>query len=336
MLVGKFFTKRSVNMDAVAKTFRPLWRARQNFHIRDAGNNHLVFTFEFDANMEKVLLGEPWTFDRHLVVFQRYDGKSSMDELDFGCSKFWVQIHHLPFSHLTPEIAMDIGRTLGTVVLSEDTSDMIRGNFIRMRVIIDISQPLCRGRQVSFDDGSEGWISFKYERLANVCYWCGRLTHDEKDCIMWLQSKGSLKVENQQFGQWLRASQITSLKKMVIDVKGYGEDWVVRPDAVQTSRQSVLVVQDQPSASVVTAIVSEEGNQNKHFPEELPMTITGGGGQKSVNFEHSRNSNLAKPTPDFEEQLQQIDKALSVDCVSPILSAENPNVVGVKSHTGSG
>lgn len=203
---------------------------------------------------------------------------------------------------------------------------------MRMRVIIDISQPLCRGRQVSFDDGSEGWISFKYEHLPNVCYWCGRLTHDEKDCIMWLQSKGSLKVENQQFGQWLRASQITSLKKMVIDVKGYGEDWVVRPDAVQTSRQSVLVVQDQPSAMVVTAIVSEEGNQNKHFPEELPMTITGGGGQKSVNFEHSRNSNLAKPTPDFEEQLQQIGKALSVDCVSPILSAENPDVVGVKSH----
>ena len=145
MLVGKFFTKRSVNMDAVAKTFRPLWRARQNFHIRDAGNNHLVFTFEFDANMEKVLMGEPWTFDRHVVVFQRYDGRSSMNELDFGYSKFWVQIHHLPFSHLTPETAMDIGQTLGTVVLSEDTSDMMGGNFMRVRVIIDISQPLCRG-----------------------------------------------------------------------------------------------------------------------------------------------------------------------------------------------
>ena len=117
-------------------------------------------------------------------------------------------------------------------------------------MIIDISQPLCRGQQVSFEDGSEGWISFKYERLPNVCYWCGRLTHDEKNCIMWLQSKGSLKVENQQFGQWLRVSQTTSLKKMVIDVTGYGEDWVVRPGAVQTSRQSVLVVQDQPSASV--------------------------------------------------------------------------------------
>ena len=41
---------------------------------------------------------------------------------------------------------------------------------------------------------------------------------------------------------------------------------------------------------------------------------------------------MAKPTSDFEEQLQQIDKALSVDCVSPILSAKNPDVVGVKSH----
>ena len=237
MLVGKYFTKRLVNMDAVAKTFRPFWRATQNYHIRDVRNNHLVFTFELDVDMEKVILGEPQTFDRHLVVFQRYDGKSSMNELDFGYSKFWVQIHHLPFSHLTPEIARDIGQTLCTIVSSEDTFEMIGGNFMRVHVIIDISQSLCRGRQVSFEDDSEGWISFKYQCLPNVCYWCGHLTHDEKYCIMWLQSKGSLKVENQQFGKWLRASQITSLKKMVIDVMGYGEDLVVQPEAVQTRRQ---------------------------------------------------------------------------------------------------
>lgn len=85
VLAAKFFTKRAVNIDAVAKTFRPLWRVRQCFSIRDAGNNHLVFTFEFEADTEKTLLGEPWSFDRHL---QRYDGESPLADLDFSISKF--------------------------------------------------------------------------------------------------------------------------------------------------------------------------------------------------------------------------------------------------------
>ena len=50
VLATKFFTKRTVNIDAVAKTFRPLWRARQNFNIRNAGNNNLVFAFEIEVD----------------------------------------------------------------------------------------------------------------------------------------------------------------------------------------------------------------------------------------------------------------------------------------------
>ena len=70
------------------------------------------------------------SFDRHLVVFQRYDGKVPMNEVDFGFSKFWVQLHHLPFNLLTPKVAMDIAQTLGIVVLFEDTFEMIGGNFM--------------------------------------------------------------------------------------------------------------------------------------------------------------------------------------------------------------
>jgi len=49
----------------------------------------------------------------------------------------------------------------------DEQSKMIGGNFLRVRVAIDISQPLCRGRKISIEDGSEEWISFKYERLPN-------------------------------------------------------------------------------------------------------------------------------------------------------------------------
>ena len=74
---------------------------------------------------------------------------------------------------------------------------------------------------MDFDEDNEGWVSFQYERLPNLCYWCGHLTHDDKECALWLRSKGTLSVEEQQFGSWIRASQFNLAKKSVVEVQGY-------------------------------------------------------------------------------------------------------------------
>lgn len=88
VLAAKFLTRRALNMEAVARTFRPLWRTKENFHITNAGNNVLLFAFELEVDVEEVLLGEPWSFDRHLVVFQRLDGSKSLKDLDFKLCSF--------------------------------------------------------------------------------------------------------------------------------------------------------------------------------------------------------------------------------------------------------
>ncbi|KAK7838732.1 hypothetical protein CFP56_019309 [Quercus suber] len=61
---------------------------------------------------------------------------------------------------------------------------------------MDITKPLCRGHRITMASGKEGWVSFKYERLPNLCYWCGRLTHSDRECPMWVKSKGTLKVKD--------------------------------------------------------------------------------------------------------------------------------------------
>ena len=43
-------------------------------------------------------------------------------------------------------------------------------------------------------------VSFKYKRLLNMCYWCGCLTHDDRDYEMWIESEGSLLVDSRRFG----------------------------------------------------------------------------------------------------------------------------------------
>lgn len=70
VLAASFLTRRTVNIEVVARTFRPLWRTRRDFKVSDAGNNIVLFEFEFEADVVKVLLGEPWSFDRHLVVLE--------------------------------------------------------------------------------------------------------------------------------------------------------------------------------------------------------------------------------------------------------------------------
>ena len=102
-------------------------------------------------------------------------------------------------------MAEKICDTLGEVVHTPDTLVHDGGSLIWIRVTINISLPLCRGCLISIDDGRQVWVSFEYERLPNICYWCGCLDHDNKNCDVWIASEGTLKTEQQQFGPSLRA-----------------------------------------------------------------------------------------------------------------------------------
>ena len=84
---------------------------------------------------------------------------------------------------------MSLGRSISKVLKTSETDDEVGGGRImRIRVLVYITKPLCRGRKIGLSKGGEGWVSFKYERLPNFCYWCGILTHGEKDCNYWLQN----------------------------------------------------------------------------------------------------------------------------------------------------
>lgn len=95
------------------------------------------------------------------------------------------------------EIAENISNITGEVSRSMGGVDEDSGNFIQVRVTLDIALPLCRGRLVSFENGKNMWVKFRYERLPNICYWCGYLDHGDKECKMWIEAKAlSLRNKN--------------------------------------------------------------------------------------------------------------------------------------------
>ena len=51
-----------------------------------------------------------------------------------------------------------------------------------MRVVIDISKPLKKGSKIEILGGGNELAIFKYEKLPDFCYICGRLDHQEIEC----------------------------------------------------------------------------------------------------------------------------------------------------------
>ena len=52
MLAAKVCTKRVINIDAVMRTLKPLWRAVCGLKGRNMGNNMVMFLFENTVEME--------------------------------------------------------------------------------------------------------------------------------------------------------------------------------------------------------------------------------------------------------------------------------------------
>ena len=90
LTVSHFLTKRALNIDAIAKTFTPLWQSCNGFKIHNVGNHKILLVFDNKTNVD-FLMSEPWSFDKHLVVMQCYDNALSIDKLPFNKTTFWVQ-----------------------------------------------------------------------------------------------------------------------------------------------------------------------------------------------------------------------------------------------------
>lgn len=171
VLVRKFCMKRRVSLELVARVLKSVWWTEWNFEVCDMGENKVLFQFEDEKDLDRVLLLNPWSFNKYLVVPHKIEVGEAVNKIQFHKVWFWVQIHGLPTMSQMRDAGLHIGSILGQVEkVDVDEKGFCLGGYLRIRVMMDITQPFCRGRMVHIGGVLPRWVDFKYERLQIFCY----------------------------------------------------------------------------------------------------------------------------------------------------------------------
>ena len=194
-------------MKAILRTLKSTWKTKKSFDIRDLGSNMVLILFDEEYDLDHILMHGPWSFNKYLLGLYKLERNESVKNTQFDRASFWVQIHDLPIQHTNKVNVEAIGNSVGFVE-QVDASPMgdCQGRCLRIHINMDTCDwsNFCQGIKVDIGESSPRWVSFHYERMPIFCYWCRLLNHDERDCKLWVCSKGTLQKEDQQYGVWLK------------------------------------------------------------------------------------------------------------------------------------
>lgn len=204
-LIEKLLTSRIISKVAIKNALIGAWRTREDFEVELIGKNLFLFKFECNFDKDWIFKNGPWFFDKYLLILEQPVVNVSVSEIEFKKAAFWLRLFNLPLEFRNKQMAKKLGDSLGEFLEVEcDKEEFCGGNSMRIKVRLDITEPLCRGFMLKSEEIREGcWIAIRYERLPEFCFKCGRIGHVLKDC----HDKQKEEMQEQsrlEFGMWLR------------------------------------------------------------------------------------------------------------------------------------
>ncbi|XVF85136.1 hypothetical protein PTKIN_Ptkin17bG0093900 [Pterospermum kingtungense] len=168
-----------------------------------------MFHFEDEGEKHKVLVRQPWSFNKSLFVLQEVSGNLSPKLIKFDWCPFWIHVYGLPLAMMTERIGIILGESMGEVEEIDLGDNFSTGNgLFRLRVLLNIVKPLKRHKILSIEEGSKVKVWFHYERLPDFYFMCGKLDHQEAECAIFIRMKKEGLAISRSFGPWLRAENI--------------------------------------------------------------------------------------------------------------------------------
>ena len=174
------------------------------------------------------------------------------------------------------------------------------------------------------------WVSCKYERLSIFCYWCGKLNHDEKDCGIWLRSRGTVQAHDQQYGAWLRAKPENLQRPQRVQVnnsnnrdKGKASSSGTKPMEISTTKEGGRSRNEKEEAGRMEVEIMAETEEAKRRQHETNNTPQNPGTSMSVGMGDIIDKTLAGIDEELGRNVTDV-----ADILGPLTKTEDTKRAG--------
>ncbi|GAU39012.1 hypothetical protein TSUD_378880 [Trifolium subterraneum] len=182
-LVGRFLSNRSIHVNSMKVAMAEAWRPVKGVKIKEATTGLFLFQFSHELDMEVVLQAGPWAFDNHMLIVERFQIVVQIENILLNHVDFWVQVHNLPTGLMAEKVGTKLANYIGVFVeYDKNNNNSFWRQYMRIRVRVDVRQPLKKETKVKNRGGEWCTVNFKYENLGVFCFVCGVLGHAESKC----------------------------------------------------------------------------------------------------------------------------------------------------------
>lgn len=203
-VVGKIVTEKPIHKNSLHNALANIWCNPKGFRLEEVAEKTFHLFFESEKDVQRILQGSPWAFRNSWLLVKPWQRDTELKDINFQFAPIWIHLLGLPPHCRSKAMARKIGESMGEVIDSGIFELPDKSIILKVRVLMNISKALKKG--VNGGSVSDGmfWVDFRYEKLPQFCFYCGKIGHGEQGCLD-KQNDEEGKF-SKQLGPWLRTT----------------------------------------------------------------------------------------------------------------------------------